>query len=121
MTLDDFLGIDINDPGQRLALVQVEQDNDLLDRLICERARRGLSQAELGERIGISQSAVARIESGDRDPRISTLGRYAHALGVLIRHSVDTSPTPALPLGRAAVTWDYVAEQGRTVRAPSSP
>ena len=32
----------------------------------------------------------ARIESGERDPRLSTLRRYAHAVGALIEHSVSS-------------------------------
>lgn len=31
--------------------------------------------------MGTSQSAVARLESGDVDPKASTLARYAAALG----------------------------------------
>lgn len=40
----------------------------------------GLSQTEVAARMGTSQSAVARLESGEADVRISTLERYASAL-----------------------------------------
>lgn len=45
------------------------------------RVRLGLSQTEVAARMGTSQSAVARLESGDADIRLSTLERYAAALG----------------------------------------
>jgi transcriptional regulator with XRE-family HTH domain len=41
----------------------------------------GLSQTEVAARMGTSQSAVARLESGDADVRLSTLERYAAAVG----------------------------------------
>ena len=44
------------------------------------------SQAQVAERMGISQGAVARIESGERDPHLSTLRRYAHAVRVRVIH-----------------------------------
>ena len=40
----------------------------------------GLTQTEVAARMGTSQSAVARLESGEADVRISTLERYAAAL-----------------------------------------
>ncbi|WP_066642060.1 helix-turn-helix domain-containing protein [Serinicoccus hydrothermalis] len=87
MNLQDLLTPHIEDPVQRLAIAQVEQHSDLLDELICIRKRR-MTQGDLADLMGISQGAVARIEAGDRDPRLSTLGRYAHALGVLITYRV---------------------------------
>ena len=44
------------------------------------RAKLGLSQAELAKRVGTTQSAIARLESGGRPPRIDTLMRIAGAL-----------------------------------------
>ncbi len=41
----------------------------------------GLSQTEVAARMGTSQSAVARLEAGALDVRLSTLARYAQALG----------------------------------------
>ena len=45
-----------------------------------ERRARGLSQTELAELTGTTQSAIARLESGGRPPRIDTLLRIANAL-----------------------------------------
>ena len=44
------------------------------------RKERGLSQAELAALVGTTQSAIARLESGGRPPRIDTLLRIANAL-----------------------------------------
>jgi transcriptional regulator with XRE-family HTH domain len=55
------------------------------DELAERRQRLGLSQTQVAARMGTSQSAVARLESGDADVRLSTLERYAAALG----HQLD--------------------------------
>jgi ribosome-binding protein aMBF1 (putative translation factor) len=44
------------------------------------RLERGLSQRELAELTGTTQSAIARLERGGRPPRIDTLLRIAEAL-----------------------------------------
>jgi len=44
------------------------------------RKRRGLTQAELADKIGTRQSVISRIESGDHLPSLSTLIRLARAL-----------------------------------------
>ena len=53
--------------------------------LLRARLRAGLSQTELAIRMGTSQSAVARLESGDTLPSTKTLLRYAHATGSKVR------------------------------------
>jgi transcriptional regulator with XRE-family HTH domain len=53
---------------------------ELIDRLVDLRRRRGLSQTAVAARMGTSQSALARLESGQADVRLSTLMRYASAL-----------------------------------------
>ena len=88
MDLDQLLGIDASDPVQRLARELVVADEQLLDALIGVRKRCRLSQAEVGEKMGVTQSAIARIEGGERDPRLSTLRRYALAVGALVSHQV---------------------------------
>lgn len=49
--------------------------------LIRARRRAGLSQAELAARMGTSQSAIARLESGQTLPSTKTLVRFAKATG----------------------------------------
>ena len=44
----------------------------------------GLTQAELADRLGVTQGAVSQLEhglAGEGDPQVSTLVRYAKALG----------------------------------------
>ena len=52
-----------------------------LRRMSEQRRSAGLSQTEVAARMGTSQSAVARLETGDADVRVSTLERYAAAIG----------------------------------------
>jgi predicted transcriptional regulator len=53
--------------------------------LLRARLRAGLSQTELTARMGTSQSAIARLESGDTLPSTKTLLRYARATGSKVR------------------------------------
>jgi HTH-type transcriptional regulator/antitoxin HipB len=46
------------------------------------REANGISQAELGRRIGSTQPAIARLEAGRVSPTLETLDRVAAALGV---------------------------------------
>lgn len=56
----------------------------LTEELVARRLELGLSQTEVAARMGTSQSAVARLESGNADVRLSTLERYAAAVGHLL-------------------------------------
>lgn len=49
--------------------------------LIAARARMGLTQADVALRMGTTQSAVARLESGKRPPSLRSVQRYAQAIG----------------------------------------
>ncbi len=53
-------------------------------RLKVLRERRGLSQAALAAKAGISREYLARLETARQDPRLSTLEKLARALGVSV-------------------------------------
>ena len=52
-----------------------------LRKLAAVRASLGLSQTQVAARMGTSQSVVARLESGEVDTKVSTLAKYAEAMG----------------------------------------
>ena len=62
-----------------------------------QRRSAGLSQTEVAARMGTSQSAVARLETGDADVRVSTLERYAAAIGSELAWQAEP---PATGLGQ---------------------
>lgn len=59
--------------------------------LVQARREQGISQAQIAEFLGISQSAVAQFERYDNDPRMSTVRRYALAVGM----ALHTEASPA--------------------------
>ena len=67
-----------------------EDRGRLVRELAGRRQAAGLSQTEVAARMGTSQSAVARLESGTTDVRASTLERYAAAVGGEIHYSQRT-------------------------------
>ena len=62
---------------------RLDEDFQFLDEFLKARAAAGVTQAEVAGRIGTTQSAVARLESGrgKHSPSIATLQKYARALG----------------------------------------
>jgi ribosome-binding protein aMBF1 (putative translation factor) len=46
------------------------------------RKKAGLSQSEVARRMDVPQSAVVRLESGAHSPTLTTLTRFAAAIGV---------------------------------------
>jgi predicted transcriptional regulator len=58
-----------------------ERRRALVDELVDQRRALGLSQTAVAARMGTSQSAVARLETAAGDVRLSTLERYAAAVG----------------------------------------
>jgi len=65
-------------------------DNDMRWALIQARRDAGLSQRELADYLGVKQATISRFESPENDPRLSTIRRYATAVGALIAHRVTT-------------------------------
>ena len=57
---------------------------------IAARTRAGLSQAEVAQRMGTTQSVVARIESGKRPPSMRTVERFAQAVGGRVVLRIET-------------------------------
>ena len=48
-----------------------------------------LTQAELASRAGVSQPLIARIESGDVDPRLSTLNKIFNVFDAARKEKID--------------------------------
>ena len=55
---------------------------DLSTRIRAARIAAGLTQAALGEALGVSHTQIARWETGRAEPRIAALLKLAAALGV---------------------------------------
>jgi ribosome-binding protein aMBF1 (putative translation factor) len=73
------------------ASLMAEERGRLVRELAGRRQAAGLSQTEVAARMGTSQSAVARLESGTADVRASTLERYAAAVGGQITWKLSQS------------------------------
>jgi ribosome-binding protein aMBF1 (putative translation factor) len=78
-------------PGFReMALQRMSAERSrLVADLTARRQAAGLSQTKIAARMGTSQSAVARLEAGEGDVRMSTLERYAAAIGSQISWHVQ--------------------------------
>ncbi|GBE49160.1 antitoxin HigA [bacterium BMS3Bbin13] len=71
----------MKDPAFRREYDALGDEFDVALELIKARARAKLSQAQVAERMGTTQSAIARLESGATKPSLRTLERYARATG----------------------------------------
>jgi transcriptional regulator with XRE-family HTH domain len=100
-TLIDELAAD--DPDVHLRVAAALQRRELARELADCRRAAGLTQVAIAERMGTSQGQVTRFESG-ADTRLSTVARYAAALGVQIDWTITTARRSGRPEARATKT-----------------
>ncbi len=91
-TLIDELAQD--DPDLPLRVAAALERRELARQLADRRRAAGLTQVQIAERMGTSQGQVTRFESG-ADTRLSTVARYAAALGVNINWTITPAQKPA--------------------------
>lgn len=71
----------LKNPAIKAEYDALEEEFALAGALIGARAKAKLTQEEVARRMGTSQSAVARMESGRAMPSTASLRKYAHAVG----------------------------------------
>lgn len=65
-----------------MAMVRIRKSRDLSAALVAARHRRGWTQAELGERIGVGRDYIGDIESGHLGKQVTRLLQSLGELGV---------------------------------------
>lgn len=115
--LKNFKARALSRPEVRSAYIEMEDECAFIDEVLKARSGSGLTQAQVAQRMGTTQSAVARLESGTarHSPSISTLRRYAQALGCRLEVRFVKEGTARATSPRASIAT--VRTGARRVRA----
>ncbi len=84
-TLKALKAKSLKNPKIKAAFDQLADEYALAGALIDARAKAKLTQSQLARRMGTTQSAIARLESGRTVPSGATLIRFARAVGRNLR------------------------------------
>jgi DNA-binding XRE family transcriptional regulator len=83
-------------PGMEARVDAIVAEMTLEQDLVALRERAGVSQRELAKRLGVSQPAIAKLESGKvKNVGVVTLARYAAALGGRLKIDFTEAPSRA--------------------------
>lgn len=77
----ELLQEEMKKPEFKQAWDELELEYKIADLLIKLRNQAGLTQAELAEKVGTTQSAIARMESGRVLPKLDNLAKIAKTCG----------------------------------------
>lgn len=84
--------------GQRVTDKAPAEDAEsrrfMIDMLIEMRRLAGLTQTDVARRMGITQATVAGLETAAHDPKLSTMQRYARAVGAELRFELRLHDDP---------------------------
>lgn len=78
----DELQQSLEDPRKAMDFGEAMAKVDVAYALSRARSAKGLTQKELATRLGTSQSYIAKLERGDANPSVGTVGRMFAALGL---------------------------------------
>lgn len=98
--LDALLAERQQDPAFAAAYEDARIRAELLASCVRLRKEHGHTQADVARAMGTTQSAVSDLEAGATDPQLSTLQRYARAVGGKL--GVDVRSEPRGKSGKSA-------------------
>ena len=75
------------------------------------RKKNGLSQAELGETVGVESNTISRWERNDLIPKGTSLARVARALNTTSAYLLEETNDPSLP--RDVLSIDAISPESR--------
>lgn len=78
------------DPEFRAAYDALDPRNEFISAVIGARKKHGWTQTDLATACGTSESAIARLESGDQDPKLDTMVKVCNVLGLPLTAGSDT-------------------------------
>lgn len=88
--LQKHINQSLKDPAFADIWSESEVIYELTRQIIALRIKRGLTQKEVAQRAGTTQSVIARIENGEQNISIKTLSKLANALKANIK--IDLQP-----------------------------
>ena len=77
----DYLNEQLKNPEFAAAYEVLEPQYQIARAIIAARLESGMTQAELAEKVSLSQSNISRLESGTFNPTVQTLEKVATGLG----------------------------------------
>ena len=77
----DYLNEQLKSPEFAAAYEALEPQYQIARAIIAARLESGMTQAELAEKVSLSQSNISRLESGTFNPTVQTLEKVAAGLG----------------------------------------
>ncbi|HEY2195967.1 MAG TPA: helix-turn-helix transcriptional regulator [Actinomycetospora sp.] len=89
----------LGDPAYRQEYERTAFAHAVATRIIEFRAAEGLPQSALARKLGMKQPAVARLESGEHEPSLTTLSRIGHRLGIEFHIDITPSKVELRPAG----------------------
>ena len=95
-TYREFLQEKLQDPEFKREWDEMEPEFQLIKAMLKGREDQKLSQRQLAERTGITQSDISKIETGEANPTLETLKKLASGLGM----NLNISFTPAVKRAR---------------------
>ena len=84
----------MSDPEYAREFALQEDEFQIARVLLRARLRAGMTQKEVAERMGTTQSVVARMESGKPLPSLSSINRYARAVGSDVKITLESRVQP---------------------------
>ena len=80
-TWDEFKKELLTNPAVKKEYDALEDEFALIEALISARVSKKMTQKELAEKVGMKQTAIARLEGGESNPTYLTLSKIAKVLG----------------------------------------
>lgn len=81
LDFDDFKREVLKDPKIKAEYDKLDPEFAPIEAILEARVKNGMTQAQLANKVGTKQSAIARLESGNANPSIGFLQKLAEALG----------------------------------------